>query len=248
MFITFLEKQRRISLLDWQHCRLWTEYHIQRLTKGFVVSNAYSLQHFTEVGVLNLLSVLHFTISRNKVIEIIIWKVRFLSRCPRGAFSTNCSRSLRCPSLKSAMLLLPQHLLTEHKYLCNTSTWSQMINPPPKLHTFFPFQLLRGLCVHNYCMQIKERDFSMATVCGFCHIHILLLILNAERHRKQMLAFELEQKDETMHCAWLMSWESLVFFLIMVAVKVNQTSVCKRSNFKYRVYSALFFFHWIQFN
>lgn len=96
--------------------RLW------RATEGFVVSNGYSLQHFTGVRALNLQHVLHFTISLNNVIEIIIWKGDFLSRCPRGVFSTNWSGRLRCPSLKWAICWLPQHLLTQHKCFSIIST------------------------------------------------------------------------------------------------------------------------------
>lgn len=105
-------------------------------SKGFVVSNGYTLQHFTRVRALNLQPVLHFTISLNNVIEIIIWKGDLLSWCPRGVFSTNWSGCLRCPSLNWTTLLLPQHLLTWHEWFCNISAWSQIAKSAQKFHAF----------------------------------------------------------------------------------------------------------------
>lgn len=61
-----------------------------RVTKGFWgIKWIQPCSIFTGVRALNLLPVLHFAVSLNNVIEIIIWKGNFLSRCPRGVFSAN---------------------------------------------------------------------------------------------------------------------------------------------------------------
>lgn len=56
----------------------------------------YSLQPVITIRALNLLPILHSTVSLYHLIEIIIWKGDFLAWCLRGVFIINWSGCLRC--------------------------------------------------------------------------------------------------------------------------------------------------------
>lgn len=81
---------------DFVVCLPWQQTLISHMCEYLNGLQYYSLQPAITIRALNLLPLLHLTVSLYNLIEIIIWKGDFLARCLRGVFSINWSGCLGC--------------------------------------------------------------------------------------------------------------------------------------------------------
>lgn len=119
-------------------CLHWQQTLITHMCEYLNGLQYYSLQPAITIRALNLLPLLHLTVSLYNLIEIIIWKGDFLTRCLGGVFSINWSGCLGC-LLSACTICATATSLTSQEWQCIAS--AQM------LHFFPPSDLKKG----NHC-------------------------------------------------------------------------------------------------